>query len=79
MEFLKDYDVNFQYHPGKADVVADALSRRLYLTLGYLMKLPADLCEEFLKLELNVVDARTKSILHAIKAQLTHVERIRIA
>ena len=26
LEFLKDYDVHFQYHPGKANVVADALS-----------------------------------------------------
>jgi len=27
LEFLKDYNAHFQYHPGKAKVVADALSR----------------------------------------------------
>ena len=28
MEFLEDYDFTFQYHLGKANVVADALSRK---------------------------------------------------
>ena len=28
MELLKDYDVTIQYHQGKANVVADTLSRK---------------------------------------------------
>ena len=28
MEFLEDYDLTLHYHPGKANVVADALSQK---------------------------------------------------
>nr|GFC99550.1 hypothetical protein [Tanacetum cinerariifolium] len=28
LELLKDYDTNIQYHPGKANVVADALGKK---------------------------------------------------
>ena len=28
MKFLKDYDFTLHYHPGKANVVADALNRK---------------------------------------------------
>ena len=28
MEYLKDYDFTLYYHPGKENVVADALSRK---------------------------------------------------
>jgi hypothetical protein len=30
MEFLEDYDFTLQYHPGKANVVADALRRKTH-------------------------------------------------
>ena len=33
---IKDYDCTIEYHPGKADVVADALSRRLESSLSHM-------------------------------------------
>nr|AAX96295.1 retrotransposon protein, putative, Ty3-gypsy sub-class [Oryza sativa Japonica Group]ABA91783.1 retrotransposon protein, putative, Ty3-gypsy subclass [Oryza sativa Japonica Group] len=32
LELIKDYDMSIHYHPGKANVVADALSRKSYCT-----------------------------------------------
>ncbi|MCF7184092.1 hypothetical protein L3H42_11385, partial [Corynebacterium sp. MC-13] len=39
MELLKDYDVDILYHPGKANVVADALSRK---SMGSLADTPPE-------------------------------------
>ena len=36
MELLKDYDCTIEYHPGKANVVADALSRKAGSSVAHL-------------------------------------------
>ena len=79
LEFLKDYDIHFQYHPGKANVVPDALSRRPYPTLSCLIALPDELCKEFRRLKLNVITPGAKPMLCALVAQPTLIEEIRLA
>jgi len=44
LEFLKDYDLKLSYHPRKANVVADALSRKT-LHLSALMVKGLELIE----------------------------------
>ena len=46
LEFLKEYDFQFSYHPGKANVVADALSRKS-LHMSALMVKELELIKQF--------------------------------
>ena len=36
LELIKDYDLVIDYHPGKANMIADALSRKSFITLAYI-------------------------------------------
>jgi hypothetical protein len=49
LELIKDNDLGINYHPGKANMVADALSRRTYLNGLIVEIVPFDLCEELAK------------------------------
>ncbi|PNX66156.1 hypothetical protein L195_g062923, partial [Trifolium pratense] len=53
MEFLKDYDFTLLYHPGKANVVADALSRKT-IHISAMMAKELELIEKFRDLNLNM-------------------------
>ncbi|GAU50224.1 hypothetical protein TSUD_141520 [Trifolium subterraneum] len=53
MEYLKDFDFELNYHPGKANVVADALSRKALYASEILMH-QCGLYEKFRDLNLNV-------------------------
>jgi hypothetical protein len=55
LELIKDYDLGINYHPGKANVVADALSRRSHMSQLVVDSVPFELCEEFDKLNLRII------------------------
>ena len=54
MEYLSDYDCKILYHPGKGNVVADALSRKSAGTLSSLMVMEWELLEEFSELNIQI-------------------------
>jgi hypothetical protein len=70
LELIKDYGLGINYHPGKANVVANALSRRSHLNQLIVEQMPFDLCEEFDKLNLRLV-ANTKVVAMEIDSTLS--------
>ncbi|WVZ81363.1 hypothetical protein U9M48_028749 [Paspalum notatum var. saurae] len=56
LELIKDYDLEIHYHPGKANVVADALSRKSQISLLWAKELPDELAIEFDRLSLGFLN-----------------------
>jgi hypothetical protein len=55
LKLIKDYDLGINYHLGKANMVADALSRRSHLNILATRELLPEFCKEFEKLNLGWV------------------------
>jgi hypothetical protein len=62
--------LGINYHLGKANVVADALSQRSHLNQLIVEQMPFDLCEEFDKHNLRLV-ANTKVVAMEMNATLS--------
>jgi hypothetical protein len=75
LEFIKDYDLEVHYHPGKANVVEDALSCKHcnYVTLEPYNEA---LCEEMRKLNLELVEHGN---IYAVSIESPLHERIAMA
>jgi hypothetical protein len=55
LEVIKDYDLEVHYHPGKANVVADALSRKLQCNCVMMDSRIDTLCDELSKMKIEVI------------------------
>ena len=55
LELIKDYDLGLNYQPDKANVVADALSRKSYCNNLMVEQAQLSLHEEFARLNLEVI------------------------
>jgi hypothetical protein len=69
LELIKDYDLGINYHPGKTNVVAGALSHRSDVSQLVVDSMPFELCEEFDKLNIRIV-ANTEAMKMEVGSNL---------
>jgi hypothetical protein len=73
IELIKDYDLEIHYHPGKANVVADALSRKTFCHCLTIRAPGTTICQEMEKLNLGIVQ---QGILTNVKLESVLLQRI---
>ena len=76
MELIKDYDMKLHYHPGMANDVAYALSRKSYANTLVSGGLPKELAEDLRELRLEIVP---RGFVAALEILSTLLEKIREA
>jgi hypothetical protein len=73
LELIKDYDHGINYHPGKANVVANALSRLSHANHLVVKSIPSELCDEFAKLK--IVENTEVVVMEVVSILLQEIHR----
>ncbi|KAI5335475.1 hypothetical protein L3X38_025608 [Prunus dulcis] len=76
LELIKDYDCTIEHHPGRANVVADALSRKSSGSVAYLLGRYVPLMIELRKLRVELGVDEQGALLATLQVRPVLVERI---
>src|SRR5213080_5337139 len=68
LELIKDYNLEVHYHPGKANVVADALSRKSHCNCHMVENPATTLCADMERLNLEMFPQGTVMNLELVSA-----------
>jgi hypothetical protein len=73
LELIKDYDLEVHYHPGKANVVVDALSQKLQCNCVMMVSHIDTLCDELSKMKIEVIPSSALSHISVEVALQDHI------
>ncbi|WJZ97121.1 hypothetical protein VitviT2T_015752 [Vitis vinifera] len=77
IELLKDYDCIIQYHLGKTNVVADALSKKSIVSLAAIRGCQSQLLENLRSLQVHIRVLDSRALVANFRVQLDLVGRIK--
>ena len=77
LELIKDYDLEILYHPGKENVVADALSRKKQVNVAALLTTQKWIVEDLRRLDVEVVLGEVEARLASLRLQPDIQSRIK--
>lgn len=77
LELLKDYDININYHPGKANVVADAFSRKALCNMAILITQEKCILQDLDKMGVELIISAPGMTLGALQVKPTLEETIK--
>ncbi|GJT47861.1 putative reverse transcriptase domain-containing protein [Tanacetum coccineum] len=77
LELLKDYDTNIQYHPGKANVVADALSRKSGMIAG--IKVEEEIIRDLERLDIELCVRGQSGFWASLRVEPNLISQIKTA
>nr|GEY14932.1 reverse transcriptase [Tanacetum cinerariifolium] len=77
LELLKDFDTNIQYHPGKANVVADALSRKSEILAN--LQIELEIIKDLERMDIELCLRGTKGYWASLKIEPNLILQIKEA
>ena len=79
LELIKDYDLGINYHPGKANVVADTLSQKTTSNIATLITTQRHILRDLENMKIEVRMHQPEDLLAALKVQPSLLDRIKEA
>ena len=77
LELIKDYDCSINYHPGKANVVADALSRKSSGFSAALLTTQKEIIKDLRRMGIKIVMGDSQVFMASLTIQPTLIEKIK--